>query len=511
MIENLIQAAEAGNIELVQTLLRENPGIDINSGIEGGYNALHRSIIEGHYEVTKLLLESGANPNASSSDPSLIVPLCPAAERGNFPIMDLLLQHGADVNRSPQGIMRDVGISFQYTESNYSVLDYLKDLGLNIYQVLDDNWCNAHPLGSFFERSCLGGIFYSLGTFQDKIDISNDTIRKSITQEAGPKILYTLSELDKSCILAKISGYLVLTNLFANSQLDKEDQNFVNNISERLLNIVTEYNSNPDKLKYEFQKGSKYLKLQTTEWATTQSLQKELITNKIKNLCHLDHFIKAWSKTQVILPQDNPLHQALEKFIPLLNESVEQVLKPSFTQHFNQQSLQEYYQGKSISEMEKDPSISIFKEWFGSTYQLEQNHPHLSEIVSNVQSSLNSLTNSLKNLQYESITHSADIQYVSIGILSKKSIAFQEKVEETEGLTEAVELLPYLSQLKTELFHELDKLMGPQFKDLFGDIKLLPPSSTPKDHHTGGTEESKTQEMHVLGDGISSLEIHEGV
>lgn len=470
MIENLIQAAEDGDLESVQTFLDENPGIDINARGEDDYNALFTAVREGHYEVAKLLLESNANPDELTSRGTS--PFASAAERGNFQMMDLLLEHNADVNATSGNLMTYVGLSLRYSEKNCTALDYLKEHGFNINYV-HNSILGSPILGDFFSNSCVGGILYLLGTFQDTIDISNNKIRKSITENAGNKIR---DITQNSCILSKISGYLVLTNLFEGHQLDEKDQNFISDISKRLLDMITEYNSDPDKLKYEFQKGSNYLELQTKEWATTQELQEALIDNKISNLYNFDYLLKSWSKTQEILPIDHPLRKALEPFMPLVTELVNELIQDCF----NQDSFTELYQEKTILEIKQDSFLEQFK----NIQIIQKNHPHLSQAVIKFQTFLD-------RWEFDSIHNFLQVKEK----LLESSPKLKEMVEQN-GLTKFVKIA---SHLDSDLFHRICEYIKHTVKELFNDVKLLPSSSTCITE-TQIIEASKTQEAHKLGE-----------
>ena len=71
------QAAEDGNIEAVKQHIAA--GKDLNTIGEDGWAPLHSAAIEGHKEVAKLLIESGANVNAND-DLVGMTPLHHAAE-----------------------------------------------------------------------------------------------------------------------------------------------------------------------------------------------------------------------------------------------------------------------------------------------------------------------------------------------------------------------------------------------------------------------------------------------
>jgi ankyrin repeat protein len=97
----MIEAARAGRIGIVKVML--NHGVKVNFRDNGtqGPTALHWSTKRGYLEVTRLLLESGADPNATADlfftykkNP----PLKLAASNGHLQILKLLLEFGASAD-----------------------------------------------------------------------------------------------------------------------------------------------------------------------------------------------------------------------------------------------------------------------------------------------------------------------------------------------------------------------------------------------------------------------------
>lgn len=70
----------------------------INERDFNGFTALTRSIQNGHADIANLLLELGANPNASNLDGTL--PIHFASQSGNTRIIRILQEHGADIMAS---------------------------------------------------------------------------------------------------------------------------------------------------------------------------------------------------------------------------------------------------------------------------------------------------------------------------------------------------------------------------------------------------------------------------
>lgn len=94
-----ISACEYGFIEIVEEYIK-NKEIDINTeycGCEFNHTGLMYAAINGHYEVVKLLLENGANPNIKALNGGTALILA-SAKKENTNIINILLDYGSDIN-----------------------------------------------------------------------------------------------------------------------------------------------------------------------------------------------------------------------------------------------------------------------------------------------------------------------------------------------------------------------------------------------------------------------------
>ncbi|KAH7226708.1 hypothetical protein BKA60DRAFT_659394 [Fusarium oxysporum] len=99
-------AAELGGFEGIQACqMLINAGAKPESGEQEptarstlGYNALQRACRRGEFEITRLLLDAGADANGTPKAAKADFPLQLSIRSENIPIIDILISHGADVN-----------------------------------------------------------------------------------------------------------------------------------------------------------------------------------------------------------------------------------------------------------------------------------------------------------------------------------------------------------------------------------------------------------------------------
>ncbi|KAJ3613827.1 hypothetical protein NHX12_020073, partial [Muraenolepis orangiensis] len=95
----LISASREGHLEVVRDLLENNANLEHRD--MGGWSALMWAAYKGRTPVAQMLLDKGANPNITGQ--YSVYPIIWAAGRGHGEIVHLLLQHGAKVNCSDKG------------------------------------------------------------------------------------------------------------------------------------------------------------------------------------------------------------------------------------------------------------------------------------------------------------------------------------------------------------------------------------------------------------------------
>src|ERR1017187_1210230 len=93
---DVLDAARAGNLELIKTLLIDDPNLVSVSSSDLWRKPLHEAVSSGHKDVTEFLLANGANVNAEDEQGN--TPLHLAASEGRKDVAEQLLANGADVN-----------------------------------------------------------------------------------------------------------------------------------------------------------------------------------------------------------------------------------------------------------------------------------------------------------------------------------------------------------------------------------------------------------------------------
>lgn len=100
---DIFEAAALGRAERLGELLEQQPQL-AQSRTADGFTALHlTAFFAGDPESARLLLESGAEPNAVADNAMRVTPINSAAARGHTGVVRVLLRHGAAVNAATVG------------------------------------------------------------------------------------------------------------------------------------------------------------------------------------------------------------------------------------------------------------------------------------------------------------------------------------------------------------------------------------------------------------------------
>ncbi|XP_029088159.1 ankyrin repeat and SOCS box protein 3 isoform X1 [Monodon monoceros] len=93
------EAAYHNSIECLRMLIRADSSKNyIKAKTFEGFCALHLAASQGHWKIIQILLEAGADPNATTLEET--TPLFLAVENGQIDVLRLLLRYGANVNGS---------------------------------------------------------------------------------------------------------------------------------------------------------------------------------------------------------------------------------------------------------------------------------------------------------------------------------------------------------------------------------------------------------------------------
>ena len=123
----LIRAAEKGNPKVVEMLI--NAGADVNASRSSGYTALiAASEEEGHPAVVEMLINAGAEIDASNhyGYTTLII----ASKYGHLKIVEMLINAGSDVNIESDFGYTALSLASKY--GNLKVVEMLIDAGAEL-------------------------------------------------------------------------------------------------------------------------------------------------------------------------------------------------------------------------------------------------------------------------------------------------------------------------------------------------------------------------------------------
>jgi ankyrin repeat protein len=98
---DVFEASAAGRTERVRTLIEREPDL-VSAFSPDGFTPLHLAAFFGHFEIARLLVAAGADPEAVARNPMRVQPLHSAAATGQLEIAKLLVDAGADVNESQE-------------------------------------------------------------------------------------------------------------------------------------------------------------------------------------------------------------------------------------------------------------------------------------------------------------------------------------------------------------------------------------------------------------------------
>ncbi|MFL5759338.1 MAG: ankyrin repeat domain-containing protein [Thermomicrobiales bacterium] len=108
--DDIFAATARGDRQAVENLLRDFPDL-INSYSSDGWSALALAAHFGRLEIAQILLDRGAEPNRVSQNLNTNTPLHAAVAGNQRESVVLLLQHGANVNATDAGGWTPLGLA----------------------------------------------------------------------------------------------------------------------------------------------------------------------------------------------------------------------------------------------------------------------------------------------------------------------------------------------------------------------------------------------------------------
>lgn len=130
------EAIISGKLDVVEKYLSNDPLELINSHSNDGFTPLSLAAFFNQNEIANLLLELGADPNISASNPSKVNALHSAIARENHVLCQLFIEKGVDVNATQ---MQNVtALHSAVHRGNFKLVQLLIESGANAFIRMDN-------------------------------------------------------------------------------------------------------------------------------------------------------------------------------------------------------------------------------------------------------------------------------------------------------------------------------------------------------------------------------------
>ncbi|MDP8255127.1 MAG: ankyrin repeat domain-containing protein [Candidatus Alcyoniella australis] len=122
----LHEASQTGDVEQVQSLIDSGTNLDRISRDDQADAALHRAVGAGHLEIARELIAAGADVNVRTGAFGW-TPLHIAAAKGNDEMVGLLLDSGAEVNATDEN--QHTPLDYALAKGNEQTAELLRQRG----------------------------------------------------------------------------------------------------------------------------------------------------------------------------------------------------------------------------------------------------------------------------------------------------------------------------------------------------------------------------------------------
>ena len=137
--EPIVESAKNGDFQSVKNILENDPSkLDIKD--EDGYTALHWACMRAHWDITKYLIEKGADLNVVGGDGGTQINW--AVHHDNVGIIKLFIDKGANLNIRNQWGMTELHTAIW--RGNIHVVEYLLDHGSDPNIKTNEGWTAMH-------------------------------------------------------------------------------------------------------------------------------------------------------------------------------------------------------------------------------------------------------------------------------------------------------------------------------------------------------------------------------
>ena len=125
--EIFLNACKNGQKGVIQAFLKKG-GIDFDKRDKYGNTCLMYVCLKGYKDITKLILENGADSNLANNES--ITPLHAVSENGNKEIAEMLLGASADINATNKNV--ETPLMYSITEKRTTMVKFLVERGADI-------------------------------------------------------------------------------------------------------------------------------------------------------------------------------------------------------------------------------------------------------------------------------------------------------------------------------------------------------------------------------------------